>query len=210
MQVSCDCASERDRRRMRGGVGSMMIYKNDKFRILSCDPRACLATGAMGKPQTKKRVPIVKHENQLPPPVNPHPLPPQIMFLSPSLFLPYFLALFSSHHFLSPFLLKKFPSLPLIFCQGSLSSTLLLSPLCARQSVLSVPSLPLARLPLLPFPLPLPPPPPLPPLPLLPPHSLPFGSSWSTLSPFRSGHFPTTLSDKWRSPTFVASCTSSP
>ena len=34
---------------------------------LSCDPRACLATGAMGKPQTLKRVPIVKHENQPPP-----------------------------------------------------------------------------------------------------------------------------------------------
>ena len=45
----------------------MMIYKKPWKRILSCDPRACLATGAMGKPQNIKRVPIVKHENQPPP-----------------------------------------------------------------------------------------------------------------------------------------------
>ena len=43
--------------------------------FLSCDPRACLATGAMGKPQTFKRVPIVEHANQ------PSPsLPPPILF----------------------------------------------------------------------------------------------------------------------------------
>ena len=45
----------------------MMIYKKLLPLILSCDPRACLATGAMGKPQNPKRVPIVKHENQHPP-----------------------------------------------------------------------------------------------------------------------------------------------
>ena len=44
-----------------------MIYKNMTFQLLSCDPRACLATGAMGKPQTSKRAPIMKHENQPPP-----------------------------------------------------------------------------------------------------------------------------------------------
>ena len=44
----------------------MMIYKKTLVEILSCDPRACLATGAMGKPQSEKRVPIVKHENQPP------------------------------------------------------------------------------------------------------------------------------------------------
>ena len=44
----------------------MMIYKKEKKLVLSCDPRACLATGAMGKPQRCKRVPIVKHENQPP------------------------------------------------------------------------------------------------------------------------------------------------
>ena len=44
----------------------MMIYKTSMYIILSCDPRACLATGAMGKPQTLKRVPIMKHENQPP------------------------------------------------------------------------------------------------------------------------------------------------
>ena len=43
----------------------MMIYTKPVLEILSCDPRACLATGAMGKPQRYKRVPIVKHENQL-------------------------------------------------------------------------------------------------------------------------------------------------
>ena len=47
----------------------MMIYKQMMQFILSCDPRACLATGAMGKPQNEKRVPIVKHENQPPPPL---------------------------------------------------------------------------------------------------------------------------------------------
>ena len=55
-------------RRYRGKeVGSTMIYKNMTFQLLSCDPRACLATGAMGKPQTSKRAPTVKHENQPPP-----------------------------------------------------------------------------------------------------------------------------------------------
>ena len=54
----------------------MMIYKNETPVILSCDPRACLATGAMGKPQTLKRVPIVKHENQPPPSLPPHSYPP--------------------------------------------------------------------------------------------------------------------------------------
>ena len=61
-------ARSRTSRRQRGEeVGSMMIYKKQEFLILSCDPRACLATGAMGKPQTPKRVPIMKHENQPPP-----------------------------------------------------------------------------------------------------------------------------------------------
>ena len=58
-------AIERVSNRTRGGSWfSTMIYKKPFILLLSCDPRACLATGAMGKPQTHKRVPIVKHENQ--------------------------------------------------------------------------------------------------------------------------------------------------
>ena len=57
----------------------MMIHQKRLTSLLSCDPRACLATGAMGKPQTANRVPIVKHENQ--PPPFPHPHPPASSFL---------------------------------------------------------------------------------------------------------------------------------
>ena len=59
----------------------MMIYKKDTSLFLSCDPRACLATGAMGKPQSDKRVPIVKHENQ-PPPLFFHFPPPSLLLLT--------------------------------------------------------------------------------------------------------------------------------
>ena len=67
--------------RTKEEVGSMMIYKKTLVEILSCDPRACLATGAMGKPQSEKRVPIVKHENQ-PSPLFFRFLPPSLLFLT--------------------------------------------------------------------------------------------------------------------------------
>jgi hypothetical protein len=40
-----------------------------KSLILACDPRACLATGAMGKSQPCKKVPILNHAVPISPPI---------------------------------------------------------------------------------------------------------------------------------------------